>query len=136
MYPLLHVKKALDFAYSMDNSVKEIYLIDPTFNARPDFRDILKLMVCLREKKDLRVHTELRSDLLSEGDIQLFKDAGLVSAEIGLQSVNPEVLALAGRSRRSGKGPEPRRLNWLGPELTSLPGLFWDCRETILRVFH
>ena len=98
MYPLLHVKKALDFAYSMDNSVKEIYLMDPTFNARPDFRDILKLMVCLREKKDLRVHTELRSDLLSEGDIQLFKDAGLVSAEIGLQSVNPKVLALAGRS--------------------------------------
>ena len=98
MYPLLYVKKALDFAYSMDNSVKEIYLMDPTFNARPDFRDILKLMVCLREKKDLRVHTELRSDLLSEGDIQLFKDAGLVSAEVGLQSVNPEVLALAGRS--------------------------------------
>ena len=103
MYPLLHVKKALDFAYSMDNSVKEIYLMDPTFNARPDFRDILKLMVCLREKKDLRVHTELRSDLLSEGDLQLFKDAGLVSAEIGLQSVNPKVLALAGRSGDPGK---------------------------------
>ncbi len=97
-YPLSLVNKALDFAYSRDNSVKEIYLMDPTFNARPDFRDILKLMVRLREQKDLRVHTELRSDLLLEGDIQLFKDAGLVSAEIGLQSVNPKVLALAGRS--------------------------------------
>lgn len=98
LYPFPTVEQVLDFAYSPESNVNEIYLMDPTFNARPGFRDILKSISLRRRKKDIRVHTELRADLLKEEDIALFKEAGLVSAEIGLQSVNPNALQLAGRS--------------------------------------
>ena len=87
-----------EFLYSKSCDVSEIYLMDPTFNARPDYRNILALLASLRKKKDIRLHTELRSDLLTDSDISLFNDAGLVSAEIGLQSADTEVLKKAGRT--------------------------------------
>lgn len=83
--------------YSKSSRVSEIYLMDPTFNARPDFRDILSILKELRHEKDIKLHTELRSDLLTDDDTKLFRDAGLRSAEIGLQSSNPVALKLAGR---------------------------------------
>lgn len=92
------LKHLFDFLYSDSCAVSEIYLMDPTFNARPDFRKILAVLTCLRERKSIRLHTELRSDLLSDQDIDLFVDSGLVSAEIGLQSTNPVALELASRS--------------------------------------
>ncbi len=97
-YPMKLVEAVLDFAYLPKNRVNEIYLMDPTFNARVGFRDILKSMASRRRNHDIKVHTELRADLLTDRDVRLFKEAGLVSAEIGLQTVNPDVLKLAGRS--------------------------------------
>ncbi|MGC8659318.1 MAG: B12-binding domain-containing radical SAM protein [Desulfomonilaceae bacterium] len=97
-YPLKIVQRVLDFAYSGESGVEEIYLMDPTFNARYGFREILKIMVSKRSQKDVKIHTELRADLLNDSDIHLFREAGLVSAEIGLQSVNSNALKLAGRS--------------------------------------
>jgi radical SAM superfamily enzyme YgiQ (UPF0313 family) len=92
------LEKVLDFAYSPDSDVREIYLMDPTFNARKGFREILKSMAVRRRYKDLALHTELRADLLSADDVRLLADAGLKSAEIGLQSVNPVALRIAGRT--------------------------------------
>ncbi|MGO8880956.1 MAG: B12-binding domain-containing radical SAM protein [Desulfomonilaceae bacterium] len=97
-YPMTLVEEVLDFAYLQKNRVNEIYLMDPTFNARKGFRNILKSMASRRRNHDIKIHTELRADLLTDGDVRLFKEAGLVSAEIGLQTVNPDVLKLAGRS--------------------------------------
>jgi radical SAM superfamily enzyme YgiQ (UPF0313 family) len=92
------LEKVLDFAYSPDSDVREIYLMDPTFNARKGFREILKSMAVRSGFKDLALHTELRADLLSADDVRLLAEAGLKSAEIGLQSVNPEALRMAGRT--------------------------------------
>ena len=97
-YPLDIIDGILDFAYSSEHGVNEIYLMDPTFNARPGFREILKTMASKRRKRDVRIHTELRADLLTDSDIRLFKESGLASAEIGLQTVNSRALKLAGRS--------------------------------------
>jgi hypothetical protein len=97
-YPMTLVEEVLDFAYLQENMVNEIYLMDPTFNARQGFRDILRSMASRRRNHDVKVHAELRADLLNDGDVRLFKDAGLVSAEIGLQTVNPDALKLAGRT--------------------------------------
>ena len=97
------LKVLFERLYSQESAVSEIYLMDPTFNARPDFRSILSMLAVLREKKDIRLHTELRSDLLSDSDIALFKDAGLKSAEIGLQSTNRNALKAAGRKGDPGK---------------------------------
>jgi len=96
-HPRSSVEKALDFAYSPESSVREIYLMDPTFNSRKGFRTLLRSLAQRRRRKDLALHTELRADGLTANDVGLLKDAGLVSAEIGLQTTNTEALRAAGR---------------------------------------
>lgn len=111
LHPSASIEKALDFGYARDSRVKEIYLMDPTFNAQPRFRDILKSMARRRIQKDLRLHAELRADTLAPEDVRLLKDAGLVTAEVGLQSVNPVALRAAGREVDPDK--VARGVTWL-----------------------
>ncbi len=96
-HPEESVERVLDVAYHSDSGVREIYLMDPTFNARKGFRRLLRSMARRRIRKDVAVHTELRADILSREDALLLKEAGLVSAEVGLQSINAKALRLAGR---------------------------------------
>ncbi|MFH0959688.1 MAG: radical SAM protein [Pseudomonadota bacterium] len=98
LYPMPMVERVLDFCYSDQSNVNEIYLMDPTFNARPGFRRMLKYIIKKRVTRDVKIHAELRADLLDEDDMALFREAGLISAEIGLQTVNLNALKLAGRS--------------------------------------
>ncbi|MBI4961859.1 MAG: B12-binding domain-containing radical SAM protein [Desulfomonile tiedjei] len=102
-HPRPAVENVLDFAYSRDSAVREIYLMDPTFNARKGFRTLLRSMAGRRRQKDLALHTELRADSLTADDVGLLKDAGLVSAEIGLQTTNLEALREAGRRQEPAK---------------------------------
>jgi len=97
LHPKASLEKVLDFAYNKESPVREIYLMDPTFNARQGFRGILASMARRRVRKDVAVHTELRPDLLSHEDVRLMSEAGLRSAEIGLQTTNTEALREAGR---------------------------------------
>jgi radical SAM superfamily enzyme YgiQ (UPF0313 family) len=97
LHPKASVEKVLDFAYSPETRVREIYLMDPTFNARRGFRGILSSMARRRLRKEVAIHTELRPDLLARADVGLMKDAGLRSAEIGLQTTNEAALREAGR---------------------------------------
>jgi len=97
-HPERSVDRVLDFAYSSGSKVREIYLMDPTFNARPGFRELLSRIARRRNQHDVALHTELRGDLITREDADLLRDAGLKSAEVGLQSINPEVLRTAGRS--------------------------------------
>jgi radical SAM superfamily enzyme YgiQ (UPF0313 family) len=96
-HPRSHVEQVLDFAYNPESAVREMYLMDPTFNASPRFRELLRSMATRRQRKDVPLHTELRADLLTREDVLLLKDAGLVSAEVGLQTTNPAALLRAGR---------------------------------------
>lgn len=102
-YSHQRLEALFEHLYSDHSAVSEIYLMDPTFNARPDFRGILSMLANLRAKKEIKLHAELRSDLLSGSDIQLFREAGLASAEIGLQSTNRKALKAAGRKGDPGR---------------------------------
>ena len=93
-----NLAQVLDFAYEPRSSVREMYLMDPTFNGQPEFRTLLRAMTKYRERKDLPLHTELRADLLTREDVSLLREAGLVSAEVGLQSTNPAALRGAART--------------------------------------
>ncbi len=95
------VAAVLDMAYSTESRIREIYLMDPTFNARRGFRELLAEMAARRARKDVAIHTELRGDFLRADDVALLKEAGLASAEVGLQSTNPAALRAAGRHGKS-----------------------------------
>jgi len=110
-HPSVSIEKVLDLAYARDFGVKEIYLMDPTFNAQPGFRDLLQSITRRRGQKNLRLHAELRGDTLTPDDVRLLKDAGLVTAEVGLQSVNPTALRAAGRDVDPDK--VSRGVGWL-----------------------
>jgi len=97
-HPPGSIEKVLDLAYSKDSGVNEIYLMDPTFNVGQRFRGLIRSMTVRRNASDVPLHTELRADLLSREDVILLKDAGLRSAEVGLQTVNPLALKHAGRT--------------------------------------
>ncbi len=88
-HPAGSIDEVLDLAYSDDSGVNEIYLMDPTFNVRPGFKRLTRSIAARRNLREIALHTELRADLLTPEDIDLLKDAGLKSAEVGLQTVNP-----------------------------------------------
>jgi hypothetical protein len=97
-HPFSSIRKVLDMAYATDSGVREIYLMDPTFNAHREFSRLLRYIVSQRRGEFPKLHTELRADLLTAEDVNLLSEAGLASAEIGLQTTNPAALRLAGRS--------------------------------------
>ena len=97
-HPVGSIDEVLDFAYSEDSGVNEIYLMDPTFNVGPGFKRLARSMAERRNLRQVALHTELRADLLTPEDVILLKAAGLVSAEVGLQTVNPAALKQAGRT--------------------------------------
>jgi len=131
------IEKLLNFAYAKDSHVREIYLMDPTFNARKGFRKLLQTIAGLRRNSEYpRLHTELRADLLKPDDVNLLTEAGLISAEIGLQSVNPDVLESAGRKGDPEKVAEgASRLKNAGIEVTTgiIVGLPNDTRDGFRR---
>jgi hypothetical protein len=102
-HPWKSLQQVLDFAYSAESGVREIYLMDPTFNARPGFRKLLKSMIARRAGDAPVLHTELRADLVSREDVELLKEAGTASVEVGLQTTNQEALRIAGREEDLGK---------------------------------
>jgi hypothetical protein len=80
-----------------DAGASEAVFLDPTFNARPDLPLLLEGLAGL----DLRCFGEVRGEWITPGLAARFAAAGFESVEIGLQSMDPEVL------RGSGRGGAP-----------------------------
>lgn len=97
-HPAHSVREVIRQAYSENSPVREIYLMDPTFNATPGFSDILQYIASLRRSDCPKLHTELRADLLCAEDVMLLRKAGLASAEVGLQTTNPDARRIAART--------------------------------------
>lgn len=76
-----------------DSGAKEVVFLDPTFNARPDLDALLEGMGDI----PLRSFGEMRGELLTRELAAAVSRAGFHCVEIGLQSLDPKVLALSGR---------------------------------------
>jgi radical SAM superfamily enzyme YgiQ (UPF0313 family) len=82
----------------MARGSRQIRLVDPTFNANPDFRPILKELQRLNRGGRVRFFAELQADLLQAEEIELLAAAGFREVEVGVQSRDPEILQRIGRS--------------------------------------
>ncbi|HSH69275.1 MAG TPA: radical SAM protein [Deferrisomatales bacterium] len=87
-------------AWAAAHGGSELYLMDPSFNVRPDWERVLGQLEQGNRGGALRLHTELVADNLRPGDARRLAAAGLASCELGLQSTHPEVLAAAHRPWR------------------------------------
>jgi hypothetical protein len=71
---------------------REIRLVDPTFNAHPRFRAVLGAMQRANADGRIRFFVEIRADTLTDEDAAQLAAAGVVEAEVGVQSTDPAVL--------------------------------------------
>jgi hypothetical protein len=71
---------------------REIRFVDPTFNARTDFTDLLKRLVKINADRKLGFFAELRADTLTPEQAELMAKARFIDVEVGVQSTDPKVL--------------------------------------------
>ena len=90
---------------------REIRFVDPTFNARPHFTAFLSAIAELNCDRQLSFFAEIRSDTLTEEQAQLMKQANFTAVEVGVQSIDPNVLKNVTR---------PTRLNQIGGGIQAL----------------
>ncbi|MBN1519757.1 MAG: B12-binding domain-containing radical SAM protein [Spirochaetales bacterium] len=76
--------------------VDEVFVLDPTFNARPE-RMKAALGLFRERGAGLRYFLELRAELVTPEQARLLSGVAC-SVQLGLQSADPEVLALSDRS--------------------------------------
>lgn len=76
---------------------REIRFIDPTFNARPDFADLLTGISRLNADRGIEFFAELRGDTITPGVADLLAAANVRQIEIGVQSSEYPVLRAVGR---------------------------------------
>lgn len=77
--------------------VRDLYLMDPSFHATGDVDARLREFAAANTS-GMTLHAELRLESVTDELGELYKAAGLASAEVGLQTVNPQALQAVGRS--------------------------------------
>lgn len=85
------------FRIANDSGVSEIYLMDPSFNCSKDLKGRLENISRLNSRS-INIHTEIRLEAVNGELADGLARAGVKSVEVGLQSVNDDVLKRVGRS--------------------------------------
>jgi pyruvate-formate lyase-activating enzyme len=86
---------------------REIRFVDPTFNARPQFTEFLAAIAELNHDRHLEFFAEIRSDTLTAEQARLMREANFTAVEVGVQSIDPEVLKNVARPvslKKTGAG--------------------------------
>jgi hypothetical protein len=83
---------------------RDLVFLDPTFNHRPGFEELLAELAVVNKDRSLTFFGEVRAEGLTESHADALAAAGFTKLEIGLQSVNPRALKL------SKRGGDPERV--------------------------
>jgi len=94
--PLEQVRQL--FAWARDAGVRELYLLDPSLEQRPDLLDFLASLAASNRPDPIPLFVELRAEAIDADLAARLADAGVRWVEAGLQTVTPEALRLTGRS--------------------------------------
>ena len=94
----LHMDEVLGrISILKQKGASQIRFIDPTFNANPEFRQILEGIKLINRQRKIRFFAELHADNLDSHDITALAEAGFAEVEVGVQSRDKEVLQLIHR---------------------------------------
>ena len=83
--------------WAVDQRLRELYLLDPSLNIRPDLKSLLKKIGKINKDGRLAIFSEIRAEAIDENLADLFVAAGFSWFEIGLQSTNPRALEIMQR---------------------------------------
>ena len=85
------------FEMARQYNVPEVYVMDPSFNVAPGLETRLEKIARANVTK-IPLHTEIRLESVTPKIADLMHQAGFHSAEVGLQSINPQALKAIHRS--------------------------------------
>ncbi len=115
--------------WATDNGVKEICIIDPSFNSRRGLQNLLKKIAEVNRNRKLFFNAEIRAESVDQKTADLFASAGFTSFEIGLQSTSPEALRVMNRHtdlKRFIKGTSFLKERGIIPKVDLIVGLPGD----------
>ncbi len=111
------------------NHVKEVYLMDPSLEARPDLTELLQRIGDLNRDKVFILNSELRPDKINNEVASLMERANFKTVEVGLQSINQQSLKAIGRDtdvRRALKGIKELKSRGIETKVDIILGLPMD----------
>jgi radical SAM superfamily enzyme YgiQ (UPF0313 family) len=97
IYSVSPEKIAANLRHATKRGAKEIVILDPTLNHRPDFADFLRLLARHNPDHQWTCFGELRAEGIDAEEARLLREAGFTEVEIGLQSLDPRAQELMGR---------------------------------------
>ncbi len=111
--------------------ISEIYILSPAFDRSRDF--ISRLKILEKNNFGISLHTEMRADRIDRDTAGLLKRAGFNSMEVGLQTLNPDVLKRV--RRNSDPEEEIRGMSFMKEagidlKIGIIPGLPGDSPES------
>ena len=115
--------------WALDHRVKELYLLDPSLDAHPGLKDLLKKINKLNSDRRLEIISEIRAESIDAELADLFAAAGFSWFEIGLQSTNPRALRIMNRPtrlKRFAKGAKLLKQNGIIAAIDLIVGLPGD----------
>jgi hypothetical protein len=115
--------------WALDQRVKELYLLDPSFNAHPGLEDLLRKISQINKDRHLKIISEIRAEAIDEKLADLFAAAGFSWFEIGLQSTNPGALKIMNRPthiKRFAQGAKRLKQRGIVPAIDLIVGLPGD----------
>ena len=116
---------------------RELYLMDPSFQASEGLSGRL-VDLARANSGGLSLHAELRLESVTEEIGRLYAAAGLTSAEVGLQSVNPKALEAVQRSwdrPAFERGAEILEQSRISVKTGVILGLPFDGYEQVIETF-
>jgi hypothetical protein len=116
-------------AWAAEKRIAEIYLLDPSLNARPHLKELLAEIARLNTGGGIRLFSEIRAEAVDDELADRLAAAGFYWFEIGLQSTNPQALELMNRPtdlRRFVEGVQRLKTRGITPSIDLIIGLPGD----------
>jgi radical SAM superfamily enzyme YgiQ (UPF0313 family) len=83
--------------HAAERGAREVFLLDPTLNRRRDFAGLLRLLVEGNPGGRFSYFGELRAEGVTQETAGLLREANFTEVEVGLQSIEPDAMALMDR---------------------------------------
>jgi radical SAM superfamily enzyme YgiQ (UPF0313 family) len=125
--------------HAADRSAREVFLLDPTLNQRKDFADLLRLLAECNPGSRFSYFAELRAEGITEETARLLRDANFTEVEVGLQSIEPDAMALMDRKnnlRAFERGVRAMMAEGIRVKVDLIIGLPGDTEESVRRGLH
>jgi radical SAM superfamily enzyme YgiQ (UPF0313 family) len=125
--------------HAAERGAREVFLLDPTLNQRKDFADLLRLLAAGNPGRRFIYFAELRGEGVTEETARLLAAANFTEAEVGLQSIEPDAMALMDRKnnlRAFERGVRAMLAEGVRVKVDLIVGLPGDTVASVRRGLH